>query len=333
MTRPLAFLAGVLAIAALVALGRALPGWTLSLATVAASHASVALGIVVLMRAGTVSFGQGLFFAVGGYGAAFVANTWGVVDAFALVAVGGLAGALVGAVFGPLLARYRGIFFGMLTLALSMVLYGALMKSTGLGGSDGFNVGRPTFLGREFADAREADFALYALSVVLTGAAGLLCAVYFRSERGLVSLAARENALRVEYLGASVRAIIAVNFVIAALLAGVGGALTLMAQRHIDPQYAYWTTSGEFVFIAILAGYQSVTAVFLAAIVLELVRSFSNLYFPNTWQLALGVFLLLVILLLPNGLGSLWSGRRPRRAAVGRPDPAVAVLAGSKAST
>jgi ABC-type branched-subunit amino acid transport system permease subunit len=92
-----------------------------------------------------------------------------------------------------------------------------------------------------------------------------------------------------------------------------------MAQRHIDPQFAYWTTSGEFVFVAILAGYQSVTAVFVASITLELVRSFSNLYLPNTWQLVLGIFLLAVILFLPRGIGSLWTRERRKPAAEGAP--------------
>ena len=56
-----------------------------------------------------------------------------------------------------------------LGLALSMVLYGALVKTTVLGGSDGFNVGRPTLFGAVFNDPREADFMLYAVSVVATG--------------------------------------------------------------------------------------------------------------------------------------------------------------------
>ena len=65
--------------------------------------------------------------------------------------LGGVAAALVAAPFAPLLSRYRGIFFAMLTLALSMVLYGLLMKLEALGGSDGFNVGRPTLLGQKLA--------------------------------------------------------------------------------------------------------------------------------------------------------------------------------------
>jgi ABC-type branched-subunit amino acid transport system permease subunit len=293
--------------------GRVLPTWTLSLATVAASNALIALGIVILARTGNVSFGQGLFYAAGGYGVALIANASGITDAAAQMIIGALCGGLLGLLIGPLIARYSGIFFGMLTLALSMVFYGALVKSTALGGSDGFNVGRPSLFGIIFTDPREADFMLYAVAVVTTGLAGIAATMLFRSELGLVSLAVRENNLRVEYLGISSNRVVTVNFVIAAVFAGASGAFALMAQRHIDPQFAYWTTSGEFVFVAVLAGYQSVAAVFVASLALELVRSFSNLYLPNTWQLVLGVFLLGVILFLPRGIGSLWVRQRPKR--------------------
>ena len=62
---------------------------------------------------------------------------------------------------------------------------------------------------------------------------------------------------------------------------------------------------------------------FISALVLELVRSFSNLYMPNTWQLVLGVFLLAVILFLPRGIGSLWSGKK-RKTSEPSPEPAIA---------
>src|SRR5262249_45953554 len=99
---------------------------------------------------------------------------------------------------------------------------------------------------------------------------------------------------------------------------GVGGAITGQVLGHVEPEFTNWTTSGEFVFIAVLAGQQSVAAVFVASLLLEIVRSFSNLYFPNTWQLALGAFLLLVILFRPGGIGSLGAGRRKAR-----PQPAA----------
>jgi ABC-type branched-subunit amino acid transport system permease subunit len=314
----------VLPVIAAVLFGRVLPTWTLSLATIAASNALVALGIVVLARTGNVSFGQGLFFAAGGYGVALIANRTGITDAVLQMLIGAICGGLLGLVIGPLIARYSGIFFGMLTLALSMVFYGALVKTTILGGSDGFNVGRPSLFGVGFTDTREADFMLYAVAVVTTGLAAIAAVILFRSEFGLASLAVRENNLRVEYLGLSANRIVATNFVVAATFAGASGAFALMAQRHIDPQFSYWTTSGEFVFVAVLAGYQSVAAVFVASLALELVRSFSNLYLPNTWQLALGIFLLAVILFLPRGIGSLWTSERRKRTEVSEETPAAA---------
>jgi branched-chain amino acid transport system permease protein len=68
------------------------------------------------------------------------------------------------------------------------------------------------------------------------------------------------------------------------------------------------------VFVAILAGQISIPAVFIGSVLVELVRSFSTLYFPNTWQLALGVFFLFVILVLPGGLGSVPGRLRAARA-------------------
>src|SRR5438270_12440411 len=150
----------IVLVAAVTLFGRALPTWTLSLATIAASNALIALGIVVLARTGNVSFGQGLFYAAGGYGVALIANAWGITDALGQMLIGAFCGGLLGILIGPLLARYSGIFFGMLTLALSMVLYGALVKTTVLGGSDGFNIGRPTLFGITFTDTREAGFTL-----------------------------------------------------------------------------------------------------------------------------------------------------------------------------
>ena len=296
---------GLGVLVALIAVGAFLPRWLVFLLTMAASHGLVSLGIVLLMRSGVVSFGQGLVFAIGGYAGALCFNQLGITDALLLTLVGGLAAVLVALPFAPLLARYRGIFFAMLTLALSMVCYGVLVKTNSLGGSDGFNMGRATLLGQTLSDERVA-YALYGVTVAVSGVLALLARVYFDSTRGLIAQAVRENELRVEYLGGSVRQAVALNFGMAAFAGGCGGALTVMSLGHIDPNFSYWTTSGEFVFVAILAGSQSVLAVFVASTLLEVVRSFSSLYFPNTWQLSLGLFLLLMIRFLPGGIGSLW---------------------------
>ena len=296
---------GLGAFVLLAAAGWFSPKWLTFLVTMAAANGLVSLGIVGLMRGGVVPFGQGMVFAIGGYTAALAFNRLGFTDALGLALAGGVAAALIAAPFAPLLARYRGIFFAMLTLALSMVTYGALMKLEAFGGSDGFNLGRPTLLGFKLPDAR-VGYILYLVTIGLATVMALLARVYFDSTRGLVTLAVRENELRVEYLGGSVREAMAINFILAAFCGGLGGALVVMSLGHIEPNFSFWTTSGEFVFVAILAGWQSVAAVFVASTVLEVVRSFSSAYFPNTWQLALGVFLLFVIRFLPRGIGSLW---------------------------
>ena len=113
-------LAGVAFTALLVVAGAFMPKWLTFLVTLAASHGLVSLGIVLLMRGGVVSFGQGLVFAVGAYAAALAFNRLGITDAIGLALLGGAAATLVAAPFAPLLSRYRGIFFAMLTLALSM---------------------------------------------------------------------------------------------------------------------------------------------------------------------------------------------------------------------
>jgi ABC-type branched-subunit amino acid transport system permease subunit len=303
-------LAGLAFSVVLALAGLVMPKWLTFLITMAAAQGLVSLGIVLLMRGGVVPFGQGMVFALGGYAAALAYNRLGVCDALLLTLLGGLSATLVAAPFAPLLSRYRGIFFAMLTLALSMVTYGLLMKVEVLGGSDGFNMGRPTLLGQALPDA-QAGYVMFVLTIAVATALALLARVYFDSTRGLVTLAVRENELRVEYLGASVRQAMSINFILAAFAGGTGGALVVMSLGHIDPNFSYWTTSGEFVFVAILAGWQSVLAVFIASTLLEVVRSFSSAYFPNTWQLALGLFLLLVIRFLPRGIGSLWiKGRR-----------------------
>ena len=190
--RTTVLLAGLVFIAALVAAGALMPKWLTFLLTMAASHGLVSLGIVLLMRGGVVSFGQGLVFAVGGYAAALAFNRLGLTDALGLALLGGVAALVVAAPFAPMLARYRGIFFAMLTLALSMVCYGVLVKTNALGGSDGFNMGRATLFGQKLADAR-VGYVLYGVTLGFAGVMALLARAYFDSTRGLVTQAVREN--------------------------------------------------------------------------------------------------------------------------------------------
>ena len=129
--------------------------------------------------------------------------------------------------------------------------------------------------------------------------------MYLGSVAGQLAGAIRDNEIRVEYLGISVSRLVHLKLTISAALAGAGGALAALSISHVDPQMAYWTTSGGFVFVTILAGAASVPAAFLGALLFEIVRTIAVALLPGGWQLILGSVLLLTILFVPEGLGSL----------------------------
>ncbi len=304
-------IAGALLFLAAAAVGPFAPDWIVSIATIAFANALVVLGLVVLWRVGLVSFGQALYYCLGAYAVALVARWTGVTDAFVLVTLGGAGAGVVAVLVGFLLARYREIFFAMLSLALSMILYGVLVKTESLGSSDGFTVLTPTFLGYA-PHGKQLGLTLYWLTLAVDAVAAVLVGLYFHSIAGSLAAPIRDNEIRVEFLGVSVTTIIHIKVIIAGVLGGLGGALAAMCIGHVDPAMAYWTTSGGFVFVTVLAGSGHVAAAFIGSLVFEAVRSFAVDVMPQFWQMALGTVLLLTILFLPEGLGSLVSRLRRR---------------------
>jgi ABC-type branched-subunit amino acid transport system permease subunit len=296
-------------LAAVVLGGLALPQWMLFILTIAFAQGLVVLGLTLLQRAGLVSFGQALYYCIGAYTAGGLGRAFNTGDLFVQMLAGAAAAALVALVLGFLLARYRGIFFGLLSLALSMIFYGLIVKSEALGSTDGMNLVKSTLFGVR-PDAGWVRYAMAVAAACVALGAALLTHRYLRTPLGQLGPAIKDNEIRVEYMGASVRYAIHVNYVIAATLAGAGGALAATTVGHIDPEMAYWTTSGEFVFIAILSGAGSVVAPFFGALVFGAIHTVAYDLSPNTWQMSMGAALLLAIVFLPDGLWSLFARRK-----------------------
>jgi ABC-type branched-subunit amino acid transport system permease subunit len=303
-----------LAMGGLLVLAAILPNWLSFLTTVALAKGLVVLGLVLLMRTGLVSFGQGLYYCIGGYVVGIAGSQWGATDVALLMAMAVLAALLVSAILGLLLCRYREIFFAMLTMAFSMILYGVLVKSESLGSTDGFNIAPASLFGWQPA-VESLGTCIYLLTVIIAFVLLQLLHRYIRSPLGFAGIAIRENEIRVEYLGISPKKIIFYKYVIAAVLASIGGALTALVAGHVDPEMAFWTTSGEFVFIALLGGTAHVAAPLIGAFIFEMIRTFAFDLAPYSWQMILGGALLLIILFLPKGLWSLLPTRKERGAA------------------
>ena len=306
-------LAGVIALG----LGFLLPNWAMFLVTVGFAKGLVVLGLLVQWRTGLVSFGQGLFYGLGAYTVGLVPIHTGIRDIFLLVLLAVLVAAATAFLLGFLLRLYRDIFYAMLNLAFSMILYGLLVKSETLGSTDGFNIVPASFLGY-VPQGRDALLALYAFAAAVVAVSAFLVAGYLRSVMGRLTTGIRDNELRVEYLGFSVRRAVHFKIVLGAALAGAGGAIAALAIGHIDPEMVWWIQSGEFVFVTILSGTGHVVAPFVGSIVFELLRSFALQYAPGIWQFIVGSALLLVIMFLPGGLWSLLGRSRPARTAHAR---------------
>jgi len=287
--------------AAIVLLGLLLP-WTRVPAITLLAYGIAALGLTVLMRAGQVSFGHAMYAAVGGYAGAFLARAWPGADAVLIVATGVAASVGAGLLAAAFLSRYRGIFFGMLNLGLSMVLYALVGKLYAYtGGTDGLRFARPRVLGFVL-DRAGFELALLLAALALALALGWLVQRYFDSAAGQVLAAMRTNETRLEYIGLSPRVALAEGYVLSSALVGLSGTLMALLQGLVTPESGYWLRSGEYVFIAILGGSGHAIGAFAGAAVFELIKLGAAAWLTNAWQILLGATLIAVILFAPTGI-------------------------------
>jgi len=300
------FALAILALAVLALAPFAAP-WLQFVLTLAIAKGFAALGVMILLRAGLISIGHAMFYAVSAYTAAFLARA-GVNDFVLLLALGTLSSAVAGLLAGAFLVRYRAIFFAMLNLAISMVLYALVSKLYGLtGGTDGIRLATPRFFGLAL-DKVHFDFALYYASLALMAGLGYLVDRYLRSPLGHALSAVHTNELRLEYLGVSVRGVLLIAYVVSATLAGVGGVIAACAIGHVLPEFAFWTASGHLVLVAVLGGIGAVAGPFIGSLFLELLHS-AVVSVTDAWSLIIGVALISVIFFLPSGLYGLMRRR------------------------
>lgn len=289
-----------LLVAVVLALSFAFP-WLKTPVLLALANGLAVCGVIVLIRAGQVSFGHALFACLSGYTVAFAARAWHL-DALLLISLGTLVAAAAGALIGLFMVRYRGIFFGMLNLAFSMVLFSVLGKFGGVtGGTDGLRFDRPGFA---FMTLEREGFetALLLLAVVLAVAAGLVVQRYFASASGQALAAIKTNETRLEYLGLSAKRIFWGGYVLSAALCGLGGSIFALAQGLVTPEMGYWVRSGEVVFIAILGGSAHAVGAFIGAFVFEFVKLYAAALLTGAWQMALGLVLIVMVFVAPTGL-------------------------------
>ncbi|MEW6768402.1 MAG: branched-chain amino acid ABC transporter permease [Pseudomonadota bacterium] len=293
-------LALTLAAIALAAVAVWLP-WTRTFLVIAMSKGLAALGITILLRAGQVSFGHAMFFAASAYAAGYTSRWLGGTDIAVMLIAGVFVASILSIAVGLFLVRYRQIFFGMLNLAFSMVLYSVLEKFFQLtGGSDGLRMARPSIFGLAL-DRNGFDLALVILSIGLALLANIGTLIYFDSPLGQALRAIKTNETRLEYIGASARRVLLVGYIFSAITGAIGGVLLAALQGLASPSFAYWIQSGEFVFISILGGASYPIGAFVGALVFEGVKIYASAFATDVWELILGVVIIAIILFAPRG--------------------------------
>ena len=251
---------------------------------------------------------------IGAYTGAVLTTHLGVRSLELILLASAVLGALVAAPVGALCVRYVKIYFGMLTLAFGMLFYTFLLKFYRLtGGDEGIRVLRPSLLGFDLAAVSKTDYlagAYYYYSVAVLVLAALLMWRIVHSPFGLCLRTVRDNPAKAEALGISIVRSRWYAFVISAVYAAVGGALLGPPTGNVDPTLAYWTHSGNIVFMTLLGGFASFFGPVLGAFVFIFLQDTVMSVVPY-WRLIFGAILAFLVIFAPGGLMGLFAGRRP----------------------
>ena len=278
------------------------------------AYGVVLLGFNLLFGyTGLVSFGHALFIGVGAYTGAVLTTRLGVRHMELILPAAALAAAVVAAPVGALCVRYVKIYFGMLTLAFGMVFYTFLLKFYRLtGGDEGIRMLRPSLLGSEWAGFNKTAYLVgpyYYFSLAVLVLATVVMWRIVGSPFGLCLRTIRDNPLKAESLGVSVPRYRWSAFMISAVYAAVGGALLAPPTGNVDPTLAYWTHSGNVVFMVLLGGFASFFG--------PLVGAFAFIFLQDTvmsvvpyWRLIFGAMLAFIVIFAPGGLMGLFASRR-----------------------
>ncbi|HEV8679349.1 MAG TPA: branched-chain amino acid ABC transporter permease [Stellaceae bacterium] len=286
--------------------------------------AIAALGFNLLLGyTGLLSFGHSAYFGVGAYTVALAVAHLGPHSMEFYLAVGIPVVALTSALFGYICVRHTQIFFGILTLAISQVIYSLALKLYWVtGGSDGLRVPRPTLLLGllSFSGPHGFEsfvFFYYYYVLAIFAICVLLMWVIVHSPFGKALQAIRDNEVRARFLGLRIRRFRWIAFLVSGTFTGVAGILWVPLNGLTTPEVLYWTFSGEIVFTALLGGFRNFTGPIVGGLVFTYLKTYA-VAITEYWQLLLGVVLVTMVLVLPTGIvGALT--RATRRLAGGKP--------------
>ena len=282
--------------------------YQIQLVTYGLIAAIAALGFNLLLGyTGLLSFGHSAYFGLGAYTVAFVVQRLGPHSMEFYILIGIPVVAIASALFGYVCVRHTRIFFGILTLAISQVVYSLALKLYWVtGGSDGLRVPRPALLlgllnfsGPRGFQQFITSYYYYVLAIFVVCV--VLMWVVVHSPFGKALQAIRDNEVRARFLGLRIRRFRWISFLVSGTLTGLAGILWVPLNGLTTPDVLYWTFSGEIVFSALLGGFRNFTGPIVGGIVFTYLKTYA-VATTEYWQLLLGVVLVTLVLVLPTGI-------------------------------
>ncbi len=298
------WIAGVVALVVLPAITSALDQpYYLELARRVLILAIAAVSLdLILGYGGMVSFGHAAYLGIGGYAVGILAF-YGVTNGWLQVGVATGASALVAAAIGAVSIRTSGIYFIMITLAFTQMLYYLGISLEEFGGDDGMRLKSRSDFG--FFDLGNPVQFYYFVLVLLLVALYLTQRIV-HSRFGMVIRAARSNEARTGAIGFSAYPYRLLAFVIAGAMGGLAGALYANHTAYITPGLMSWQQSGELMFMVILGGMGTAAGPLLGASALLLLEELLKGWSEH-WQVILGPLLVLSVVFFKRGLAGIFS--------------------------
>ena len=248
---------------------------------------------------GMISFGHGMFFGLGAYGFGLIMQRSGVPVPVAFLCTL-LITTFVAAVIGAICVRLKEIYFAFVTLAFQMLIHSVILSWPSLtGGDQGLRGGipRPVFLGIDLSN----HMHLYVMSCALLVIGLLLMRQIAQSPFGYTLRMIRDNASRASFIGIDVWRAKLTIFVLAALFASTGGIIMSLFVSGAYPEFAYWTISGEGIFINMLGGVTTFLGPMVGTVLL-LILNDTVTRLTEHYGIVLGIVILFFAIGLRRGL-------------------------------
>lgn len=249
---------------------------------------------LLLGYTGLVSFGQAAYFGIGSYAYALLIKKAGLAFGVAF-ALTGLSGAAAALIIGFFCVRLTKIYFAMLTLAFSQIVWAIIFKWNSLTGGDTgiYGIDFPEFIGSK------AKFFYFTLVVVVVSV--FLLRRIVNSPFGRILTTIRDNPERTEFIGINVKLFQLLAFIISGFFSAIAGGLFAIFNHSIFPDFCYWPISAEVLIMTLLGGMYSFFGPMVGAGVLLYLRLEVTSY-TEYWPFILGSILVLLLFFFPGGI-------------------------------